>query len=127
MLVHWFQIILIFCMSISLVVSILPYKYRNISCSGPDVNLIFGRYPWDVGTLATNYSEFHVCLPVCLIAYSLTKIIQRDISSSGSDILLEFFGDILLMLVQWFQIILICLHVYQSYLAICTIVLLLDV
>ena len=37
MLVHWLQIILIFCMSISLVVGILPYKYRNISCSGPDV------------------------------------------------------------------------------------------
>ena len=100
MLVHWFQIILIFCMSISLAVGILPYKYRNISCSGPDVNLIFGRYSWDVGTLATNDSEFHVCLSVCLFAYILTKIRQRDIFTSGWYIFLEFFGDIPEMLVH---------------------------
>ena len=41
------------------------------------------RYSWDVGTLTTNDSEFHACLSVCLFAYFLTKIRQRDISGSG--------------------------------------------
>jgi len=67
----------------------------------------FWRYSWDVGTLATNDSEFHVCLSVCLFAYFLTKIRQRHISGSGWDIFLKFFGDIPEMLVHWFQIILI--------------------
>ena len=67
----------------------------------------FWRYSWDVGTLATNDSEFHVCLSVCLFAYFLTKIRQRHISGSGWDIFLKFFGDIPEMLVHWFQIVLI--------------------
>ena len=66
----------------------------------------FWRYFWDLGTLATNDSEFHVFLSVCLSAYFLTKIILREICSSGWDILLECFGDISEILVFWFQIVL---------------------
>ena len=70
------------------------------------------RYSWDVSTLTRNDSEFHVCLSICLFAYFLTKIRQRDISGSGWDIFLEFFGGIPDMLVHWFQIILIfCMSV----------------
>ena len=74
----------------------------------------FWRYSWDVGTLATNDSEFHVCLSVCLFAYFLTKIRQRHISGSGWDIFLKFFGDIPGMLVHYFQIILNFMYVCQS-------------
>ena len=70
------------------------------------------RYSWDVSTLTRNDSEFHVCLSICLFAYFLTKIRQRDISGSGWCIFLEFFGGIPDMLVHWFQIIQIfCLSV----------------
>ena len=36
----------------------------------------FWRHSWDVFTLVPNYSEFHVCLSVCQLAYFLTEIIQ---------------------------------------------------
>ena len=59
----------------------------------------------------------------------LTSLLKLHIGlpQGVDEISFRFFGDIPLMLVQWFQIVLICLYVYQSYLAICTIVLLLDV
>ena len=74
----------------------------------------FWRHYWDDGTPFQNNSEFLVCLSVCLSAYFLTKLRQRDISSSGWDIFLKVFGDILKMLVHWFQIILNFLYKCQS-------------
>ena len=74
----------------------------------------FWKYSWDVGTLATNDSEFNVCLLVCLFAYFLTKIIQRDISGSRWDIFLEFFGGIPGMFLHLNQITLKFLYVCQS-------------
>merc|ERR1711954_250244 len=37
---------------------------------------IFLRHSWDVGTLASNDSDFFVCLSVCYLAYFLTDITQ---------------------------------------------------
>ena len=74
----------------------------------------FWRYSWDIGTLATNDSEFHVCLSVCLFAYFLTKIRQGDMSISGWDIFLKLFGDVPEMLVHCFKIVLIFLYVCLS-------------
>ena len=71
------------------------------------------RYLYDIleiflGCRYTCYRGFWIsCMSVSLFAYFLTKIRQRDISGSGWDIFLEFFGDIPEMLVHWFQIILI--------------------
>ena len=69
MLVHYFKIILNFmyvCQSVCLLTSILIWdKYRDISSSGWDIFMIFWRYSWDVGTLATEDFEFRVHLSVC--------------------------------------------------------------
>ena len=74
----------------------------------------FWRHSKDVDTLFQDNYEFLVCRSVCLFAYLLTKIRQGDISNSGWDIFLEFFGDIPKMLVHWFKIVLIFLYVCQS-------------
>ena len=95
MLVHYF---LIFLNSAGWLTSLLKLdKYRDVSRSGWDIFLIFFRYSWDVSTLATNDSEFFVCLSVCLFAYFLTKIRQGDISISGWDIFLKLFWQIFWM------------------------------
>ena len=105
-------------MSASLLVGSLTYwNYTNIGMYQvlDEISFwIFFRYSLNVGTLATNDSEFHVCLSVCLFAYFLTKIRQRYISWYGWHIFLEFFGDISEMFLHWFQVIMIFLYVCQS-------------
>ena len=81
------------CMSVSLLVGLLPYwNYTNLGIS-PALDEIsfwnFWRHSWDVGTQFLDYSGFHVCLSVCLFAYFLTKIRQKDISSYWWDIFLK--------------------------------------
>ena len=76
--------------AVSLLVGWLPcWNQTNIGISSILDGIsfwLFLRYFWDVCTLATNDSEFQVYLSVCLFAYFLTKIGQRDISSSGWDL-----------------------------------------
>ena len=114
MLVHLLQMILnvmYVCQSVCLLTS-WPKLNKGISPVLDEIYFWFLLiYYWDVSTLAPNDSEFPVCLSVCLFPYCLTKIRQRDISSSGWDIFLEFFGDIPELLVHWFQIILNFLYV----------------
>ena len=73
MLAHFLQMTLNFlyvCQSVSLLTSLRKSdKYMDISSSGSDIFLIFLIYVWDAGTLATNDSEFYVCMSVRLLAY----------------------------------------------------------
>ena len=88
MFLQFFKILTNFmyvCQSVSWLKYLLKLgQYRDISCSGWDFFQIFCRYFWDIGTLATKDSEFHVCLSVFLFADFLTKIRQRDIYGSGN-------------------------------------------
>ena len=109
MLVHYFQIVLISCMSVSLFVCLLLYQNYTkpyLRFCMRYLSEIFWRHSWDAGTLFPKNSKFLVCLSVCLFAYFLTKFRQGDISSSGWDIFLKFFGDISGMLAGQFQMIL---------------------
>ena len=94
-------------MSVSLLVDSLPYwNETNVGISHvlDEISFrFFWRYYWDVGTIATNNSEFHVCLSLCLFAYFLTKITQKYIYRSGGHIFLKFFEDIPETLVHGFQ------------------------
>ena len=56
----------------------------------------------------------YVCQSVIWLTFLLKLHKYRDISSSGWDVFLKFFGDIPGMLVDWFQKILNILYVCQS-------------
>ena len=75
---------------------------------------IFWRHPWDAGTLFPNNSEFLVCLTVCWFAYFLTKLRQREMSSTVCYIDLKLFGGFLGMFLHYIQIILNFFYVCQS-------------
>ena len=120
MLVHHFQIILNFLyvsQSVSWLTSLLKiHKYRDLSSSGWDIFLkFFGHIPGMlVHYLQIIPNLLYVCQSVSWLTF-LQKIDKyRDISSSGSDVSLDFFGDIPEMLVHWFQMILNFLYGNQS-------------
>ena len=120
MLVHYFQIIpnfLYVCQSVSWLTHLLKLdKYRDISSSAWDILLNFFGY---ISGMMVHYFQIilnflYVCQSVSWLT-SLRKLDKyRDISSSGWDIFLKFFGDISGMLVHYFQIILNFLYVCQS-------------
>ena len=64
----------------------------------------FGHIPWMlVYYLQIIPNLLYVCQSVSWLTF-LQKIDKyRDISSSGSDVSLDFFGDIPEMLLHWFQ------------------------
>ena len=115
-----FQIILNFlyvCQSVSCLTFLLKIdKYRDISTSGWDIFLkFFGGIPrmflhWFL--IILNF--LYVCQYVSWLTSLLKLNKSRDISSSGWDIFLKFFGDIPGMLVHYFQIILNFLYVCKS-------------
>ena len=106
-------------MSVSLLFGLLPYwNYTNLdnSSSGWD---IFLKFLGDIlGTYVHQFQILLIFLYVCQSVSWLTSLLKlnksRDISSSGWDIFLKFFGDIPGMLVHYFQIILNFLYVCQS-------------
>ena len=77
------------CHSVSWLTSLLKLnKFRDILGSWRAICLkSVWRHSGDVNIYATNDSECHVCMAVCLFAYFFTKISQRHISGSGRDIL----------------------------------------
>ena len=100
MLVHLFQIILNFlyvCQSVIWLTFLLKlHKYWDISSSGWGIFLkIFGDIPGMLIHLCQIIPNF---LCVCQSVNWLTSLLKldkwRDISSSGWDIFLKFFGDI---------------------------------
>ena len=120
MLPHHCQIIMNFlhvCQSHSWLTSLLiSDKYRDISSSGWD---IFLKFFGDIFGMLIHY--FQIILNFLYVSQSdswLTSLLEidnyRDISSSGWDIFLNFFGDISGMLVHYFRIILNLLYVCQS-------------
>ena len=120
MFLHYFQMLTSFlyiCQSISWLTSLLKlYIYRDISCSGWHIFLkLFG----DIPLMLVHYFQIilnflYICQSVSWLTSLLKLDKYRDISSSGWDIFLKFFGDIPGMLVHWFQINLIFLYVCQS-------------
>ena len=82
------------CHSVSWLTSLLKLnKFRDILSSWRAICLkSVWRHSGDVNIHATNDSECHVCMSVCLFAYFLTKIRQRHISGSGryTYLVLEF-------------------------------------
>ena len=119
MFVHYFQIILNFlyiCKSVSWLTSLLKWdKYRDISCSGWDIFLnCFG----DIPGMLVHYIQIilnisYICQSVGWLTSLLELYKYRDISSSGWEIFLNFFGYIPGMLVHYFQIIMNFLYVCQ--------------
>ena len=112
MFIHYCQIILHFLyvsQSVGWLTSLLKLdKCRDRSCSGWDIFLkFFGDIP---GTLVHYFQVILNFFYVCQSASWLTSLLKldkyRDISSSGWYIFLNFFGDIPLMLVHPFKIIL---------------------
>merc|ERR1712082_526740 len=80
---------------------------------------IFLKFFGDIPGMLVHYFQIvlnflYVCQSVSWLTSLLKLDISRDISSSGLDIFLKFFGDIPLMLVHYFQIILNFLYVCQS-------------
>ena len=55
-------------------------KYKNISCSGWDVFLIFWRYSWEVGTIFPNIMNF--CMSVSMLVGSLPQWKKTNIRIS---------------------------------------------
>ena len=117
MLVHYFQIILNFlyvCQSVSWLTHLLKLdKYRDISSSAWD---IFLNFFGDISGMLVHYFQIILnFLYVCQFVSWLTSLLKldkyRDISSSGWDILLKFFGGIPGMLLHYFQIFLNFLYV----------------
>ena len=79
------------------------------------VSETFWRHSRDIGSpVPNNYDFLYLCQSVCWHTLLLKLDKYRDISSSGWDIFLKFFGDIPGMLVHYFQIILNFLYVSQS-------------
>ena len=120
MLVHLFQIILNFlyvCQYVSWLTSLLKLdKLRDIFSSGWDIFLEFFE---DIPETLVHWFQIILnFLYVCQSGSWHTSFMKsnefRNISSSGWDIFLKFFGDIPGMLVHLFQIILIFLYVCQS-------------
>ena len=105
-------------MSVSLLVGLLTYlNLANIGCSLvlDDISFwTFWRLSWDISGLFQIFFKFPVCLSVCLFAYFLTKIRQKDISSSGWDIFLKIFEDIPGRLLHYSQMITHLLYVCKS-------------
>ena len=119
MLVHQFQIIMYFlyvCQSVSWLASLLKLdKYKDISSSKLYILLkLFGDIPW---ILVQQFQMIVSFLYVCQSVNWLTSLLKlykyRDISSSGGDIFLKYFGDIPGMLIHYFQIILKFMYVCQ--------------
>ena len=111
MLVHQFQIIpnfLYVCQSVSWLTHLLKLdKYRDISSSAWD---IFLNFFGDISGMLVHYFQIilnflYVCQSVSWLTSLLKLDKYKDISSSGWDIFLNFFGDILGKLVHHFQII----------------------
>ena len=111
MLVHWFQIILHFFYVFQYVswLTSLPklYKYRDIFSSRWD---IFLNYFADIHDMLVHY--FKISLNFLLVYQnvswptSLPKLYKyRDVSSSGWDIFLKYFGDIPGIFLHLFKII----------------------
>ena len=102
------------CQSVTWLTSLLKLdKYRNISSPDWDIILkFFGDFP---GMLVHYFQIilyfFYFCYYISLLTSSLKLEKYRDISGSGSDIFLEFFGDISSMLTRQFTIILNFLYV----------------
>ena len=120
MLIHYFQIFtnfLIVCQSISCLTSLLKLdQHKDITSSEWDIFLKFsGGIPgMFVQLLQIILNFLYVCQSVSWLTFLLKIDKYRDISTSGRDIFLKFFGDIPGMLVHLFQIILIFLYVCQS-------------
>ena len=120
MLVHQFQIILIFlclCQSVCWLTLLLKSdKYRDISKSGGYIFLeCFRDNPGiflDFFQIILNF--LYVCQSVSWLTSLLKSYKYRDISSSGRDIFLIFSGDIPRINPHLFQIILNFLYVSQS-------------
>ena len=110
--VHYFQIVTHFlyvCQSISWLTSLLKLRYyRDISRSGWDIFLkSFG----DIPGMFVHWFQFilnflYVCESVSWLTFLLKIQLNWDISSSGWDIFLNFYGHIPWMLIHLFQIIL---------------------
>ena len=99
-------------MSVSLLVGLLPYwNYTNIGIS-PVLDEISFWIFLDHLQIISNF--LYVCRSVSWLTSLLKLNKSRDISSSGWDIFLKFFGDIPGMLVHYFQIILNLMFVCQS-------------
>ena len=105
------------CLSVCLFAySLTKIRQRHISGSGWDIFLkFFGDIPeMLVHCFQIILNFLNVCQSVSWLTF-LQKIDKyRDISSSGSDVSLDFFGDIPEMLVHWFQMILNFLYGNQS-------------
>ena len=96
-------------MSVSLLFGLLPYwNYTNIdnSSSGWD---IFLKFLGDILRTLIHYFQIilnflYVCQSVSWLTSLLKLHKSSDISSSGWDIFLKFFGDISGMFQHWFWI-----------------------
>ena len=100
MLVHYFQIIQNFCMSVSMFVCLLPYwNQANIGIYSvlDEISFCnFWRHSWDVFTFfPKNMNCLYVFQSVCWLTSLLKLDKYKDISSSGWDILLKFFETFL--------------------------------
>ena len=103
MILNFFYI----CESVSLLTFLLKFnKYRDILVSGWYIFLIsFGDIPrMFVHKLKIFLNFLYVCQSVSWFTFLLKFNKYRDISCSGWDICLKFFGDILEMFVHFFQI-----------------------
>ena len=105
------------CQSVSWLTSLLIWdKCRHISSSGWD---IFLKFFGDIPGMLVHYFQIilnflYVCQSVSWLTHLLKLDKSRDISSSGWDIFLKFFGDIPRIFLDYFQIILNFLYVCQS-------------
>ena len=105
------------CQSVSWLTSLLKLdKSRDISSSGWD---IFLKFFGDIPGMLVHYFQiilnfFYVCQSVSWLTSLLILDKSRDISSSGWEIFLKFFGDIPRIFLDFFQIIPHFLYVCQS-------------
>ena len=118
--VHQFKIFLIFlcvCQSVSWLTSLLKLdKYRDIS--GPEW-AIFLKFFGDIPRMLLLHFQIVLnFLCVCQSVSWLTSLLKfdkcRDISCSGWDIFLKFFGDIPGMFLHYSKIYINFLYVCQS-------------
>ena len=119
MFLNNFKIIRYTCMSVSLLVGLLPSWSDTYIGICPVLDDISFWNLWErflgCSALVPNDSEFFVCLSVYQLAYSLTEIRQiYGYLKFWMRYLYDFFWDISGMLVHYFQIYLNFLYVSQS-------------